>query len=423
MIPQFDSAAAGEFDALSGTRVTLCVTGSIAAYKTVMLTRLLLKAGASVQVVLTKSAEKFVGAATFAGLTGSPVLRTMFDDEIGGELHVELGAQSDLIAIVPTTADCLARLAMGRADDLVTATALSARCPIVLAPAMHPTMWGHPATERNVATLIRDDRVIFAGPTSGEVASGDVGDGRMLEPEQIASVMTRALTDKDLEGQHLVVTAGPTVEDIDPVRFLTNRSTGKMGFAIAIRARQRGAQVTLISGPVELATPDNVKRIDVRSAVEMQSALDDALGPKLERADVLIMSAAVGDYRSARTHSEKVKRSDEFVSLPLVQNPDLLAELGARRTEGGPLLVGFAVETGSDEQIVSYARGKLDKKKVDLVVANHASDGFGGNSNRVLFVNSQSHTLIEHAPKSAIAEELLDWCAGRLNSRPASQKA
>lgn len=419
--------------ALAGKVVTLGVTGSIAAYKAVLVARLLVKAGARVRVVLTAGATRFVGASTFSGLTGEPVFSDMFAPDAGGERHVALASESDLVLVVPATADALARFASGRADDLLTALVLCARCPILAAPAMHPSMWAHPATRRNVATLHGDGRVAFIGPVEGEVASGETGVGRMAEPEAVVETASQMVGGsgngsapahgQDLRGKRVVVTAGPTVEDIDPVRFVSNRSSGKMGFAIAERAAARGASVTLIAGPVTLETPAKVDRVDVRSALEMQAALGRALGERRDDADVLFMAAAVGDYRPEQALSTKLKRgARKDLVLRLAQNPDLLAELGRARRGPRPLLVGFAVETGTDEQIVRYARDKLSKKKVDVVVANHARESMGRDDNRVLLVDGRAVTTIGPAPKIEIADGLLDRIAMLLDENGRSKR-
>lgn len=398
---------------LSGRHVALGVCGSIAAYKAAQVARLLLKEGAEVQAVLTASAERFVGAATFAGLTGKAPLTTMWNPAAGGELHVDLAAQSDLLLIVPATADLIARLAGGRADDLLTATALCARCPVLVAPAMHPAMWSHPATARNVATLEQDGRVHRIGPVEGQVASGEVGFGRMAEPEHIVAAAASLVCTQDLADRHVVVTAGPTVEDLDPVRFVGNRSSGKMGFAIAERAVARGARVTLITGPVSLPAPYGVQFVEVRSAVAMRGAVWQALGPDLGHADALVMSAAVGDYRPAEAHAAKIKRSAKHMNLELVQNPDILAEIGGARRTDHPILVGFAVETDGDEQVIAHAREKLQKKRVDLVVANHASDSFGRDDNRATLVSAEGYESLGRLAKTDLADEILDWVAAR----------
>jgi phosphopantothenoylcysteine decarboxylase / phosphopantothenate---cysteine ligase len=388
-------------------RVALVVTGSIAAYKAPMVARALLAAGFDVVPVMTRSAQQFVGPATLSGLTGNAVATEIFDGE-GGERHVDLAASVEAILVVPATADFLARMASGRADDLATATLLSSRVPVWVAPAMHPAMWSHPATVANVATLV-ERGVHFIGPVLGPVASGEVGLGRMAEPEAIAATVTSALLRApSLAGRHVVVSAGPTVEDLDPVRFLSNRSTGKMGFAVAAEAARRGANVTLVAGPVALETPRGVTRVDVRSALSMQAALDAALGSDLTKADVLVMSAAVGDYRFSTTADHKLKRTGEALTLTLVPNPDLLAELGARRQGARPVLVGFAVETGDDEGIVREGRRKLDAKRVDLVVANPAAESFGRDDNRAFLVSRADAIAVGTVEKRVLAETILD---------------
>lgn len=408
---------------LGGRRIVLGVTGSIAAYKAVVLARLLVKEGATVDVVMTASATQFVGASTFAGVTGSAALTTMFDSDVGGERHVDLAAKADLVLVVPATADLLARIAAGRAGDLLTATILCARCPVLVAPGMHPSMWSHPATVRNVATLRKDGRVAFVGPVEGEVASGETGMGRMSEPEDIVGAAISHLTQSgDLAGRRLVVTAGPTVEDIDPVRFIGNRSSGKMGFALAERAALRGATVTLVTGPVSLPTPPLVRRVDVRSALDMQQALSDTA--RAGACDAVLMAAAVGDYRPEHRSTTKMKRKERrTLTIPLVANPDLLAELGRARKGSSPALVGFALETGTDREIVAYARGKLREKKVDLVVANHASDSMGREDNRVLLVDSANVEVLPALPKRDVADRILDRLRTLLGSNARARPA
>ena len=403
---------------LRGRRVVVCVTGSIAAYKAVLVVRRLLAEGAEVEVVLTRSAESFVGAATFAGLTGRPVWTEMFAPGGAGEPHVELARQSELVLVVPATADVLARLAQGRADDLTTALALSARSPLLLAPAMHPSMWDHPATRRNVKQITADGRAAFVGPVAGEVASGDVGMGRMAEPEAIVDAARAALGSGSLSGVRLLVTAGPTSEDLDPVRYLGNRSSGKMGFAIAGRAARRGARVTLVAGPVNLPTPPGVDRIDVRSAESMRTTLWNVMGSDLAGVDALVMAAAVADFRPATPSTEKIRRTEQGLTLTLVPNPDLLAEIGRARQGTRPVLVGFALGTESDEQAIATARTKLSEKRVDLVVANHASESIGRDDIRVHLVGPESAELVERADKAVVAERLLDRLAAELSARP-----
>lgn len=401
--------------------VALVVTGSIAAYKAPFVARGLLAKGVTVLPVMTRSAERFIGRATLSGLTQQPVHMDAFEAE-HGELHVDLAARADLVAIVPATADILSRMASGRADDLAAALLLTTRRSVVVAPAMHPAMWSHPATLANVR-LLEERGVTFIGPVDGPVASGDHGVGRMAEPEAVVEGILRALergARRDLEGRHVVVSAGPTVEDVDPVRFISNRSTGKMGFALAEAAARRGARVTLVTGPVALATPASVERVDVRSALSMQAALDEALGPNLDRADALVMTAAVGDYRVRTPHAEKLKRGADPLSLELVANPDLLATIGARRAALGarlPVLVGFAVETGADEAIAAEGQRKLAAKGVDLVVANPAAESFGREDNRAFIVRADGVESPGRRSKRALAELILDQVATELQAR------
>lgn len=401
---------------LLGKKVLLVVTGSIAAYKSPILLRLLRKAGADVQVVLTRSAAKFVGAATFSGLSDHACHTDMWTEHAQGELHVSLAQGADLIVVAPTTADFIARIASGRADDLASATLLSATCPVLLAPAMHPNMWNHPATQRNVAAIDADGRIERVGPTHGEVASGESGVGRMVEPDEIATRAVIRLSPRDLAGRHFVVTAGPTLEDLDPIRFIGNRSSGKMGYALAERAAARGARTTLISGPTSLAAPHGVTRVDVRSAVAMRSAVWQALGPDLALADALIMAAAVGDYRPTETRATKIKRDADAVSLELKKNPDILAEVGAARSAKRPVLVGFAVETDSDEKVAEYARRKLKQKGCDIVVANHAEDAFGKDDNRITLVTNGDLEPLPRLSKYQLADHILDWIAKRVGA-------
>jgi phosphopantothenoylcysteine decarboxylase/phosphopantothenate--cysteine ligase len=402
------------------------VTGSVAAYKSVLLARSLMRAGAHVEALMTAAALQFLGRETLAGLTGRPVHTELFHG--AGELHVELAARSDLIAIVPATADVLARLAHGRADDLLAATVLCARCPVLIAPAMHPHMWSHPLVQTNVERVRRVVNWQLLGPVHGEVASGEVGVGRMLEPEAIALAVEAALRASSLpeaaaraaigslSGKHVVVTAGPTVEDLDPARFISNRSSGKMGFAIAASAARQGARVTLIAGPVALATPPGVERIDVRSALDLQAALGQVLGEGLRAADALVMCAAVADYRPRVRAATKLKRSERELSLELIPNPDLLAEIGALRVGSKPLLVGFALETDTGEQLLAAARRKLAAKRIDAVIANSAADAIGTDVTRALLVTPTAVQQLGPAEKALVADQLTSFLVERLDS-------
>ncbi len=366
-----------------------------------LLVRALVKARAEVRVVMTEAATRFVGAVTFTGITGSPAVTDLWDPKHAGEIHVELGAWADVVVVAPATANLLARAAAGMADDAVLATVSCAKGPVLYAPAMHTRMWERPATRRNVAQL-EADGAILVGPASGELASGDVGEGRMAEPELIAEAVLRALGDAgDLEGQRILVTAGPTHEDLDPVRYLGNRSTGKMGYALAERAAARGAYVILVTGPVRLSPPEGVEMVGIRSARDLEAAVV----PRMDSVDAIIMAAAVADYRPAQKSDAKIKKQPGDLTLELVRNPDVLATLGQRRTGPRPVLVGFAVESGD---LVAAARGKLEQKKCDLVVANLASVGFGGEDNEVVLVDAASDTPLPRATKRAIADKILD---------------
>lgn len=402
---------------LVGRRLTLCVSGSIAAYKAAALARLLLREGAQVQPLMTRSAEQFLGQATLAGLTGRPVQHDLFGSP--GEPHVELARWSELLLIAPATADLLARLAQARADDVIVATALCARCPILVAPAMHPSMWAHPLTQTNVERLRSVPGWEFLGPVIGEVASGETGMGRMLEPEEIADAVVRRLSGgpnvaADLHGLRLVVTAGPTIEDLDPVRALTNRSSGKMGFAIAESAVRRGARVTLIAGPVTLATPPGVDRVDVRSALDMQAALARALADSRAPVAALVMCAAVADYRPREVSPSKLKRSTGNLVLELVPNPDLLAEIGAKRSGQRPFLLGFAVETETGQKLVAAGRAKLAQKRVDAIVANAAADALGTDETRAVLVTRDGEQPLGPGSKGAVADQITAFLATRL---------
>ncbi len=386
--------------ALAGREVLLIVGGGIAAFKSAIVARELQRAGASVETVLTHAGQRFISGVTFAGITGRAARVDLWDPSYPGELHIALTAKADLVVVAPATADLLARMAHGLADDLATTCLLAARGPVVVAPAMHPRMWEHPATQANVA-LLASRRVRFAGPAVGPLASGESGIGRMVEPEEVAAAAARALTRQDLAGRRVVVSAGGTHEAIDPVRFVGNRSSGRMGYAIAARARARGATVVLVSGPSALAPPEGVTVVAVRSAREMR----DAVLAASEGADAVVMAAAVADYRPAEVAGEKIKKSADELTVRLVKNPDILAELGARRSPGGPMLVGFALETSD---LVERARDKLKRKGCDLVVANLAADGFEGDDNLVTLVTASAVDALPRLSKVDVADRILD---------------
>jgi phosphopantothenoylcysteine decarboxylase/phosphopantothenate--cysteine ligase len=388
-------------------RILLGVTGSIAAYKAVELASMLTQAGAQVDVILSAAARQFVTPLTFQSVTGR---RAYGEADLWGDeahvLHIGLGEAADLFVIAPATANTIAMLAAGQADSLLTLTALAVRCPMVIAPAMDAGMYEHPATQENVETLRRRG-VIFAGPAEGRMASGLVGKGRLLEPEELFGFIRIVLgRDGPLAGRRVVVTAGGTQEALDPVRVLANRSSGKQGFALAQAAIDRGAQVTLVTGPAQLPTPIGAERVDVVSAAEMHTAVMEAA---LE-ADVLLMAAAVADYRPTEVRAAKIKREQGVPELKLVPTEDILKEVVARRSANGRprVIVGFAAES---QDLLANARAKLQAKGVDLIVANDISApdaGFEVDTNRVTLLDSNGAQELPLATKSVVAEAVLE---------------
>jgi phosphopantothenoylcysteine decarboxylase/phosphopantothenate--cysteine ligase len=363
------------------SRILLGVTGGVAAYKACELARLLVKAGCRVQVAMTAAAREFVGPASFQALTGQPVLTSLWESEAANGMdHIAAARRADLILIAPATADFLARLAQGRADDLLATLCLARACPLAVAPAMNREMWDKPATQRNVAQLLADG-VRVLGPAEGAQACGETGPGRMLEPAAIVAALS---VPGVLTGRRVVVTAGPTFEAIDPVRGLTNSSSGRMGYAVASACAEAGAEVVLVSGPVSLATPAGVTRVDVSSALDMRDAVLAALP-----ADVFIAVAAVADYRPANASEQKLKKSDAALTLELVPNPDILLEVAA--LPNPPFCVGFAAET---ERLAEHAEAKRRRKKLPLLVGNLAQHTLGqADAELVLFDAAGSHPL------------------------------
>ncbi len=389
------------------SRILLGVGGGIAAYKACELTRRLRDAGAEVRVVLTANAERFVTAVTFQALSGQPVRTSLWDAAAEAAMgHIELARWADRIVIAPATADLIARLAQGRADDLLTTLCLASERPPLLVPAMNHAMWVHPATQANVATL-RARGVELLGPAVGDQACGETGPGRMVEPADIVAALSRIPLDGALAGRRVVVSAGPTHEDLDPVRFIGNRSSGRMGFAIAAAAQAAGAQVTLIAGPVSLATPAGVTRIDVRSAQAMLATMTVAAA----EADIVIAAAAVADYRPAAISAGKIRKSGAALTLTLVENPDILAALTALPRR--PFLVGFAAET---EDLEARARAKLARKGIDLIAANRVGDGLGieTEDNALELYWPGGHASLPRAPKPQLAQQLIAAIVGRL---------
>ena len=399
---------------LDGKKLILGVTGSIAAYKAAELVRLLVRAGAEVQPMMTADATRFIAPLTLGTLAKRQVLIQVFPENQDGSWtkHVDLGLWADGLVIAPATANTLAKLANGFCDSMLTATVLSARCAVLVCPAMDHDMWTHPATKANVDRL-RSFGYTILDPERGELASGLIGVGRLPEPETIAAFIgewleSRTQVNRSLEGKKVLVTAGPTREAIDPVRFLSNGSTGTMGFALADAAARRGADVVLLAGPVDLPTPAGVDREDVVSADDLhRAALNHA------DADLVIAAAAVADYAPATAGEQKTKKADEDLVLQLRRTPDVLAALGERK-QNGQVLVGFALETRNGE---ANARGKLERKNLDWIVLNHANEagaGFGTGTNRVVLLGADgSRHELPMMDKAAVAARLLDLIAAQ----------
>jgi phosphopantothenoylcysteine decarboxylase/phosphopantothenate--cysteine ligase len=392
-------------------RIVLGVAGGIAAYKACLLLRLFTEAGHDVQVVPTAAALEFVGAPTWAALSGHPVSTSVWD-HVHDVPHVRLGQQADLVVVAPATADLLARAAHGLANDLLTNVLLTARCPVLLAPAMHTEMWQHPATVANVATL-RERGVAVLDPASGRLTGADTGPGRLPEPEDIARAALALLAPEPsgaLAGRRVVVSAGGTREPLDPVRYLGNRSSGRQGVALAAAAARRGAKVTLVAGPLEVPVPDGVDVVRVGSALQMR----DAVHAAAPAADVVIMAAAVADFRPAEVAEHKIKKADGVDDAPivrLVRNPDILAELVTARRPG-QLVVGFAAETGDDAGgVLDHARAKLARKGCDLLVVNDVSAGkvFGLAETEVTILRPAGEPIaVPPGSKELVAEAIWD---------------
>ncbi len=400
---------------LAGRRIVLGVSGGIAAYKAAELTRLFVKAGADVRVIMTRAAEAFITPLTFESLSNHAVIDALFEPARAPAEgpkpieHIEVADWADLLVIAPATAHVMARLAHGMADDVLATVALACKAPLLIAPAMNVNMWQHPATVANLATL-QSRGVHTVGPDPGDLACGWVGQGRMAEPADIFAAATTCLAPRELAGQRWLVTAGPTYEPIDPVRFIGNRSTGKMGFAVAVEAAARGAQVTLVAGPTALGTPHGVTRVDVTTAAEMHAAVL----ARCEGASTIVMAAAVADERPSSVSAQKLKKNGQPSTLALEATVDILAELGARIWHGTrPTLVGFAAET---EAMLVHAQHKLEKKGCDLLVANDvsASDaGFATDDNRVtLLRRGGAPEQVPLASKRQIAARIVDAVKG-----------
>lgn len=392
---------------LANKRIVLGICGSIAAYKSADLVRRYVTAGADVQVVMTSAAAQFITPLTLQTLSGRPVRDQLFDIEAESTMgHIALARWADVIVVAPASADFIARLAQGKADDLLSALCLASQAPVAIAPAMNQQMWHQAATQHNIARLAQRGILLF-GPAQGEQACGEVGLGRLLEPDDIAASTAALFSRGELAGLKVLVTAGPTQEAIDPVRFVSNRSSGKMGFAIAAAAVAADAQVTLISGPVALATPDRVTRLDVISAQQMY----DQVLAQAGRHDILIAAAAVADYRPTQIHEQKLKKTSADLTLALTRTEDIVAAVAALPQR--PFCVGFAAET---DQLLSHARHKLQAKRLDMIAANWVGQdgsGFDSDENALTLLWGEDSMELPLAPKSKLARQLISQMALR----------
>ncbi|HEY0821284.1 MAG TPA: bifunctional phosphopantothenoylcysteine decarboxylase/phosphopantothenate--cysteine ligase CoaBC [Rhizobacter sp.] len=398
---------------LQGRHIVLGLSGGIACYKGAELARGLVKAGATVQVVMSEAAEQFITAVTMQALTNRHVYTSQWDTrEPNAMAHINLTRNADAVLIAPASADLMAKLAQGRADELLSLMCLARpieRCPLLLAPAMNREMWAHPATQRNVAQLKADGTTIL-GPGNGDQACGEIGDGRMLEADELVVELTAFFVPKVLRGQRVLITAGPTFEPIDPVRGITNLSSGKMGFAIARAAQEAGAEVTLVAGPVHLPTPRGVRRVDVQTAQQMF----DAVVPQAPQHSLFIATAAVADWRPATLSDQKIKKNGNKVAptFELTENPDILAAVA--KLPKRPYCVGFAAES---HDLLKHAREKLERKNVPLIVGNLGPATFGRDDNQLVLVDAQGHRELPRADKLSLARALVNEIAQRLHAK------
>jgi phosphopantothenoylcysteine decarboxylase/phosphopantothenate--cysteine ligase len=390
---------------LQGRKIVLGVTGGVAAYKAAELVRLLGKAGADVHVVLTEGGARFVTPVTFQALSGNAVWSDLWDARMPNNMaHIDLGRDADAILVAPATADFIARVVHGLADDLLTTLCLARDVPLIVAPAMNRQMWDSPPTQRNIGQMRADGVTVF-GPAAGDQACGEVGMGRMLEAEEIVEQLEGWFVPKRLAGRKVVMTAGPTFEAIDPVRGITNISSGKMGYALARACAQAGADVVLVSGPVALPVPAGVRKVAASSALAMRAAVLEALAD----ADVFIGVAAVADYRPVQVAEHKIKKSGDALTITLTQNPDILAEVAA--LPAAPFCVGFAAES---RDLDTYAEGKRRNKRLPLLVGNLVSDGMGGDDNTVVLYDDAGRHPLPRASKAEVARGIVDHLAGML---------
>ncbi|HEX4232836.1 MAG TPA: bifunctional phosphopantothenoylcysteine decarboxylase/phosphopantothenate--cysteine ligase CoaBC [Caldimonas sp.] len=415
-IPLPEPAGAGE---LAGRHIVVGLSGGIACYKVAELTRELVKAGAIVQVVMTESAEQFITAVTLQALSNRTVYTSQWDArEANNMAHINLTREADAVLVAPASADFVAKLLHGRADDLLSLLCLARpieRCPLLVAPAMNREMWAHPATRRNFAQLAADGATVL-GPGSGDQACGEIGDGRMLEPAELLAELIAFFAPKRLAGRRVLVTAGPTFEPIDPVRGLTNRSSGKMGFAVARAAAEAGAEVTLVAGPVALETPRNVQRIDVTTALEMHAAVM----AEVAHCDVFVATAAVADWRVADIAGDKIKKvaGRGAPAFELVENPDILGSVAALAKP--PFCVGFAAESAN---MVANASAKRKRKNVPLIVANLGPATFGRDDNAVTLIDAAGAHDLPPASKLVLARQLVAEIATRMEAVPHAARA
>jgi phosphopantothenoylcysteine decarboxylase/phosphopantothenate--cysteine ligase len=394
---------------LKGKRILLGITGGIAAYKAAELARLLVKAGSDVRVVLTEAGTRFITPVTMQALSGQTVWTDLWDPRVADNMaHIELSRDRDVIVVAPASANFMAKVAQGLADDLLSTLVLARRCPLMLAPAMNVEMWRNPAMQRN-AKLLRDDGVLLSGPASGGQACGEMGMGRMSEPAEVVADLEFFFQPKSLAGRRVMVTAGPTEEPIDPVRVITNTSSGKMGYAVARAAQEAGARVTLVSGPVALETPAGVERVDVHTAQQMF----DAVKSSVKGSDVFIAVAAVADWRVKNASRRKMKKTDgRAPTLEFEENPDILAWVAAQKKP--PFCVGFAAES---ENVDENAKRKRLQKGVPLIAANRAQDALGADDNAITLYDARGRHPLGRGPKLEQARKLVAHIAGMLKKR------
>ena len=411
MVFPLSNIFSADMPSLKNKKIILGVTGGIAAYKAAQLVRDLIKAGADVRVVMTRSASTFVSPLTLQTLSGNPVYQLLVEsDQEAAMSHIELARWADWVLIAPATADFMARLATGRADDLLATLCLVTTVPIILAPAMNQQMWLNVATQANVELLSSRGFHLW-GPGEGEQACGEVGPGRMLAPEELVQQLQQFSGSGELQGVQAIVTAGPTREAVDPVRFIGNRSSGRMGFALAEALRDQGAQVTLISGPVSLESPSGVTRIDVESAVDMEQAVAE----HIEKCELFVGVAAVADYRPLQIAGHKIKKNEEQMTIKLQRNPDILA--GVAALENGPFTVGFAAET---EHLEQFAEKKRQAKNIDMIAANWVGaeeGGFEHSENALLLLWSEGRKTLPMMPKPQLAKQLATIIAERYHAK------